>query len=150
MSVLHTCMCTMYMPRARGSQNSGWNWIPWNWNYRQLWTAMWALGIKPRPPARRASVLNCGVIISQSWLWILRMALAAVLGQCTLLCLDLSPNRERQKIRHTLGAMGYLQLGKGKGETESDFSEPCSISWGNLPIISRWSRKGVTTLGGPC
>lgn len=146
MSVLHMCMCIMYMPHARGSQNNG-----WNWNYRQLWTAMWALGIKPRPSARRASVLNCWIISSQPWLWILRVVLAAVLGQCILLCLDLSPNRERQKIRHTLGAMGYLQLGKEKGEAESDFSKPCSVSCGNLPIISSWLRKeGATAPGGPC
>ena len=37
--------------------------IPWNWNYRQLWAAMWVLGIEPESFGRAVSALN-GWIIS--------------------------------------------------------------------------------------
>ena len=35
------CVCLIPEIRRR-------HWIPWNWNYRQLWAIMWVLGIEPR------------------------------------------------------------------------------------------------------
>ena len=32
--------------------------ISWNWSYRQLWAAMWLLGIEPRSFGREASALK--------------------------------------------------------------------------------------------
>lgn len=32
--------------------------IAWNWSYRQLWAAIWLLGLKPRTSAR-TSGLTC-------------------------------------------------------------------------------------------
>ena len=50
--------------------------IPWNWSYRQLWAAMWMLGIEPWSSGRAASALSCWAIsparlhlqIQQTWL----------------------------------------------------------------------------------
>ena len=36
--------------------------VPWNWNYRELWTAVWVLGIEPRSSGRAVSALNCWAI----------------------------------------------------------------------------------------
>lgn len=33
-------------------------WIPWNWSYWWLWTAMWALEIEPRSSGNSASALT--------------------------------------------------------------------------------------------
>lgn len=50
--------------------------IPWNWNDRQLWTAMWALGIKPRQAVCKNS--KCSELLSHlsssasqfsGWFW---------------------------------------------------------------------------------
>ena len=46
---LHTCLCW-------GCQ------IPWNWTYRQVWAAMWVLGIEPGFSGRAVSVLNLWAI----------------------------------------------------------------------------------------
>ena len=37
---------------------SVWGQIPWNWSYRQLWVAMWMLGIESRFSGRAACALN--------------------------------------------------------------------------------------------
>lgn len=36
--------------------------VPWNWNHRWLWVAMWALGIKPVSSRRATSPLNRQVV----------------------------------------------------------------------------------------
>lgn len=36
--------------------------ISWNWSYRQLWAAVWVLGIQSGLFGRTASVLNCKAI----------------------------------------------------------------------------------------
>lgn len=40
--------------------SSGWVcWIPWKWGYRQLWAAVWMLGIDPVSFGRAAGAFNC-------------------------------------------------------------------------------------------
>jgi hypothetical protein len=31
--------------------------MPWNWSYRQVWAAMWMLGMEPKSSGRAASAL---------------------------------------------------------------------------------------------
>lgn len=45
------CACLVSMEVRRG------HWIPWDFNYRQVWAAMWLLGIEPGSSERVASVL---------------------------------------------------------------------------------------------
>ena len=49
------CMCISVLP----SCVSVWGCqIPWNWSYRQLWAAMWMLGIEPGSSDRAVFALN--------------------------------------------------------------------------------------------
>lgn len=34
------------------------HWIPWDWDYRQLWVTMWVIGVKIDSFGRAAIVLN--------------------------------------------------------------------------------------------
>lgn len=36
-------------------------WIYWNWSGCQLWEAMWALGIEPKPSARISALRSCAI-----------------------------------------------------------------------------------------
>lgn len=47
---LYVCLCTMSVP--------GVQWIPWNWNYRQLLDVTWVLELKPGLSGRTASDIN--------------------------------------------------------------------------------------------
>ena len=55
--VLPACM---YMCRCQ---------VSWNWSYRQLWAAMWVLGMEPGPSGRAASALNHWAISPEMSIW---------------------------------------------------------------------------------
>lgn len=50
-------------------------WIPWNWNQRQLWAAMWMLGTRPGSSRRAANVLKLRALPSPLPLWFLSFVL---------------------------------------------------------------------------
>jgi hypothetical protein len=54
-SCMYVCMPSKIRRRHR---------IPWNWNYRWLWAAMWVLGTKPKSSARAGRALNHWAITS--------------------------------------------------------------------------------------
>jgi hypothetical protein len=39
-----------------------WRFYTWNWSYRELWAAMWVLGIDPGSSGKSVSARNCWVI----------------------------------------------------------------------------------------
>ena len=39
------CICLSTVP----SEARRWPWIPWNWSYRQMWSAFWYLELNPGP-----------------------------------------------------------------------------------------------------
>ena len=53
---MYVRLCLVHGEAWRGHQ------VPWNWSYRQLWAAMWVLGIEPRPFRRATNTLNCWTI----------------------------------------------------------------------------------------
>jgi hypothetical protein len=57
------CMTFHYHEHSWCSQRSEENiWFPWDWNYVQLWAALWVLGIKPWSSGRIASALSLWAI----------------------------------------------------------------------------------------
>lgn len=46
--------CSLLVPKASRRENP----IPWYWNYRWLFAALWALETELRPSFRAASALN--------------------------------------------------------------------------------------------
>jgi hypothetical protein len=54
MGVSSVCiLCTICVPGVRIGC-----WIPWNWNYRRVWIAIWVLGIESRSSGRAVGALN--------------------------------------------------------------------------------------------
>jgi hypothetical protein len=55
---LHVCLCTGVCVYLVPSEAQRGHWIPWGWNHRQLWAAMWLLGIELRSSGRAANAVN--------------------------------------------------------------------------------------------
>ena len=52
---MHTvcvCVCLVLTEARKGYQ------ISWNWSYRQVWAAIWVLGIEPKSSRKAGSALN--------------------------------------------------------------------------------------------
>lgn len=45
-------LCAICVPSTHRGQKR--HWIPWNWNSKCLWAALWVLGMKPRSSGRAA------------------------------------------------------------------------------------------------
>lgn len=51
-------MCVTRCPRRWEKEHQ----IPWNWNYKELWTTMWDLGIEPGSSVKTINDLNCWAV----------------------------------------------------------------------------------------
>ena len=59
--ILPTCIF-VYLFHAGPTEVRGGHWILWNWGWRQLWSAIWVLGVKTGSPGRAATALNCWAV----------------------------------------------------------------------------------------
>ena len=71
--VCTTCVCLVYTEIR-------WKyWIPWSWNCRLLWAAVWVLGTEQGSSAKATSVLTCwAASLLRPWPWTLAVKVSSV------------------------------------------------------------------------
>ena len=107
-------------------------WIPWDWNYRWLWTVLWVTGTKLKSSGRAASALNC---------WALSPALRKTM---LLLSWPTMSNKEESKEIHRMPTLqhSYLHTTLNSFFRLSLKSSINFLSATKYKLVSYWSGLG--------